>query len=139
MYKILVVDDDAGLRMSVRNTLEALKDIQVEEAFDGLNAVEKVKAGQFNLVILDVDMPRLSGFEAMQVIKEFDPGIIVLMVTAYATIGDAVKAVRDGAYHYIAKPFKSEDLLALIEKAKSAHNLISNIAASAPIERRTTE
>lgn len=133
MFKVLVVDDDAGLRLSVRNALETSPDIQVEEAFDGLNAVEKVKAGSYNLVILDVDMPRLSGFEAMQLIKEFDPGIIILMVTAYATIDDAVKAVRDGAYNYIAKPFKAEDLLALIEKAKSAHNLISNIAASAPI------
>ncbi len=133
MFKVLVVDDDAGLRLSVRNALETLNDIQIEEAFDGLNAVEKVKAGSYNLVILDVDMPRLSGFEAMQLIKEFDPGIIILMVTAYATIDDAVKAVREGAYHYIAKPFKAEDLLALIEKAKSAHNLISNIAASAPI------
>lgn len=133
MFKVLVVDDDAGLRLSVRNALETGNDIQVDEAFDGLNAVEKVKAGSYNLVILDVDMPRLSGFEAMQLIKEFDPGIIVLIMTAYATIDDAVKAVRDGAYNYIAKPFKGEDLLALIEKAKSAHNLISNIAASAPI------
>lgn len=133
MFKILVVDDDAGLRLTVRNALEALNQVSVDEAFDGLNAVEKVKAGNYNLVILDVDMPRLSGFEAMQLIKEFDPGIIILMVTAYATIDDAVKAVRDGAYHYIAKPFKAEDLLALIEKAKTAHNLISNIAASAPI------
>ncbi len=133
MLKVLVVDDDAGLRMSVRNALEAVKDIQVDEAFDGMNAVEKVKAGSYNVAILDVDMPRLSGFEAMQLIKEHDPGIIVLMMTAYATIDDAVKAVREGAYHYIAKPFKGEDLIALIEKSRTAHNLISNIAVSAPI------
>lgn len=134
MTKILVVDDDAGLRLSVRNTLEATKDIQVDEAFDGLNAVEKVKAnGRYDVVILDIDMPRLSGFEAMQAIKEHDPGIIVLMMTAYATIDDAVRAVREGAFHYIAKPFKGEDLLALIDRARSAHKLISGIAASAPI------
>lgn len=135
MLKVLVVDDDQGLRLSVRSTLQSSGKFEVEEAFDGVNALEKIKApeAKFDLVILDVDMPRMNGLEALKHIKEFDPGIIVLMMTAYATVNDAVLAVKDGAYNYLSKPVSGEDLLNLAEKAIRAHTLISNIAASSPV------
>ncbi|MGE0631207.1 MAG: sigma-54-dependent transcriptional regulator [Pseudobdellovibrionaceae bacterium] len=132
MLKVLVVDDDQGLRLSVKSTLESTGRFQIEEAFDGLNAVEKVKAGNYNIVVLDVDMPRLSGLEALKHIKEFDPGIIVLMMTAFATIDDAVKAVKDGAYNYLSKPVAGDEMIRLLDKAVAAHTLISSVAASAP-------
>lgn len=132
MMKVLVVDDDQGLRLSVKNTLVELGHFQVDEAFDGVNALEKIKSGSYNLVILDVDMPRMSGLEALNAIKEYDPTIIVIVMTAYANINDAVKVVKDGAYNYIAKPIKGEDLVGLVNKALAAHNLISQAAASAP-------
>lgn len=99
MFKILVVDDDSGLRLSVKSTLQATKRFEVDEAYDGLDALEKVKCQNYNAVLLDVDMPRMSGVEALRAIKEHDPSIIVLIMTAYATIDDAVKSVRDGAYN----------------------------------------
>ena len=133
MYKILVVDDDSGLRLSVKSTLESTQKVEVEEAFDGLNAVEKVKQNKYNAVLLDVDMPRMSGLEALKAIKEHDPSMIVIIMTAYATIDDAVQAVRDGAYNYVAKPVKGDELIEMVEKAIVAHNLISDVAASAPI------
>jgi two-component system response regulator HydG len=132
MMKVLVVDDDQGLRMTVKNTIETMGQFQVDEAFDGINALEKIKAGSYNLVILDVDMPRMNGLEALNAIKEFDPTIIAIIMTAYANINDAVKAVKNGAYNYISKPIKSEELMELVNKALAAHNLISEIAASAP-------
>ena len=138
MLRVLVVDDDQGLRFSVRETLMQSPlgrsgQFEVEEAVDGLQALEKVKAGRYDLVLLDVDMPRLNGLEALKLIKEHDPSTIVLIMTAYAAVGDAVQAVKDGAYNYIAKPVKSEDLLKLLDKALSAQAMISNVAASAPI------
>ena len=136
MLRALVVDDDQGLRLSIKSTLISAKDFQVEEAFDGINALEKVKKDQlknFDLVILDVDMPRLNGLETLKAIKEYDPGMIVVMLTAHATLSDAVVAVKDGAYDYLSKPVSSEDLMSLIDKAVSAHKLIANIAASAPV------
>lgn len=135
MFKILVVDDDAGLRLSIKSAFASHSKYDVTEAFDGINAMEKVKTpgNKFDVVILDVDMPRLNGLETLKQIKEFDPGIIVLMLTAHATLNDAVNAVKDGAYNYLSKPVSSEDLLSLIEKALHAHSLISNIAASAPV------
>jgi two-component system, NtrC family, response regulator HydG len=133
MFKVLVVDDDQGLRLSVRHALESMKKFEIEEAFDGVNAVEKVKANKgYNLVILDVDMPRMNGLEALKVIKEFDPSIIVIVMTAYANINDAVQTVKEGAFNYVSKPIKSEELVAMVDKALEAHNLISQVAISAP-------
>lgn len=135
MLKVLVVDDDQGLRLSVKSTLTSSRRFEVEEAFDGLNAIEKIKTSdkKFDVVLLDVDMPRLNGLEALKLIKEHDPGIIVLMLTAHATVDHAVQAVKDGAYNYLSKPVAGDELLALVDKAVSAHTMISNIAASAPV------
>lgn len=133
MYKVLVVDDDPGLRLSVRSSLANTGKFLVEEAFDGVDALEKVRAGEFNLAILDVDMPRMSGLEALKLIKEHDPSIIVVIMTAYANIDDAVRAVKEGAYNYVAKPVKSDELVAMVDKAIKAYSLISDVAASAPM------
>lgn len=135
MLKVLVADDDQGLRLSVKSTLQTSGRFEIEEAFDGINALEKIKSPdkKFDLVILDVDMPRLNGLQALKLIKEYDPGIIVLMMTAHATVNDAVLAVKDGAYNYLPKPVSGQDLIALVDRAVSAHTLISNIAASSPV------
>ena len=133
MFKVLVVDDDAGLRLSVKNTLSSTGKFEVEEAFDGVDAVEKVKADNYKIVLLDVDMPRMTGLEALKVIKEHDPSIIVLIMTAYANINDAVKAVKEGAYNYMQKPVKGDVLVDMVEKAIYAYSMISDAAASAPM------
>lgn len=132
MLKVLVADDDATLRLSVTSALLASGRFQVEEAVDGLDAVEKIKTGQYQLALLDVDMPKMTGLEALKEIKEHDPSIIALIMTAYANVNDAVLAVKEGAYDYLSKPVKEERLLTLIGKALEAHSLISRVAASAP-------
>ncbi|WP_374000700.1 sigma-54-dependent transcriptional regulator [Bdellovibrio bacteriovorus] len=135
MLKVLVVDDDQGLRLSVKSALSVTQRFEVDEAFDGVNAMEKIKAGdkKYDVVILDVDMPRMNGLETLRQIKELDPGTIVLIMTAHATLNDAIQAVKDGAFNYLQKPVAGDDLIALIDKAVNAHTLISNIAASAPV------
>ena len=133
MVRVLVVDDDAALRLSVKSALKNRGGFEIEEAGDGLSAVEKVKASHYNMVLLDVDMPRMNGMEALKLIKEHDPSIIVIILTAYATIEDAVKAVKDGAYNYVSKPVKSENLIEIVERALKAHAMISDVANSAPI------
>lgn len=132
MFRILVVDDDSGLRMAVKSALLATGRFEVEEAFDGVNALEKVKEKPYNMVILDVDMPRKNGLQALKEIKELDPSIQVLILTAYGTIDMAVQAVKDGAYNYISKPIKGEVLVDIVDRAVNALNLISTAAASAP-------
>ncbi len=135
MLKVLVVDDDQGLRLSIKTALAANPRFQVEEAFDGINALEKYQASEpkFDVVILDVDMPRLNGLETLKRLKEKDPGLIVLMLTAHATVQDAVQAVKDGAYNFLSKPVSGDDLLQILDRAVEAHRLISSIAASSPV------
>ena len=138
MLNALVVDDDQAQRLSVRSALEGAKKFNIEEAFDGINALEKVKLAaenktQYDIIILDVDMPRLNGLEALKQIKEIDPGIIVLMLTAHATVEVAVQAVRDGAYNFLSKPISGPDLIILLDKAITAHTLISTLAVSSPV------
>lgn len=135
MLKVLVVDDDQGLRLSIKTALAASNRFQVEEAFDGINALEKYAASEpkYDIVLLDVDMPRLNGLETLKRLKEKDPGLIVLMLTAHATVQDAVQAVKDGAYNFLSKPVSGDELLQLVDRAVEAYRLISSIAASSPV------
>ena len=138
MLKVLVVDDDQALRLSVKSALAGIKKFIIEEAFDGVNALEKIKVASagsraFDIIILDVDMPRKNGLATLKEIKEIDPGIIVLMLTAHASVEVAVQAVRDGAYNFLSKPISSDELINLIDKAINAHMLISSLAVSSPV------
>lgn len=139
--RLLIVDDDMGLRKSLVSSLQQslnLKNLnaQIDEAFDGISALEKIKLENqknYDVVVLDVDMPRLNGLETLKETMEYDPSMIAIMLTAHATLTDAVTAVKDGAYNYLSKPVSADDLLQLIEKAVRARNLISSVAASAPV------
>ena len=101
MLKVLVVDDDAALRLSVKTTLASAGSFEIEEAFDGVNALEKVKASDFNMVILDVDMPRMNGLELTQSIRAWNDKskTPIVMITSRTTNKHrelAKKAGNDG-------------------------------------------
>ncbi|MBI3543502.1 MAG: sigma-54-dependent Fis family transcriptional regulator, partial [Deltaproteobacteria bacterium] len=132
MFKVLVVDDDSGLRLTVTSALGEAH-YMVDQAQDGEEAVNKVRANSYNLVLLDVNMPRMSGMEALKQIKAYDPSIIVIMLTAYANVRDAIEATKEGAYNYLEKPIKAENLVYLIDKALKAHNMVKSISFSAPV------
>jgi len=132
--KVLVADDDQGLRLAVRSALESAGGrYEVIEAFDGINVCEKMKEHDICIAILDVDMPRMTGLEALKAIKEHNPGVVVIMLTAFASIDTAVQAVKDGAYNYLSKPLQSDELLRIVERALQAQTLMSSVAASAPV------
>ncbi|MEY4615682.1 MAG: hypothetical protein RJB66_642 [Pseudomonadota bacterium] len=131
--RVLVVDDDEGLRKGLRGILQSSGRFEIDEAFDGIDAVEKNLQQPYDVILLDVDMPRMNGLEALRQIKAKNPEIIVLIMTAFATIDSAVQAVKDGAYNYLAKPVSGDDLIMILDKALEAHSLISNVAVSAPV------
>ena len=131
MHKVLVVDDDKVLQDSVKQALE-FHHFFVETADDGKEALNKVTASKYDLVVMDVNMPEMNGIEALEHIKKYDPSIIVLIVTAYSNVGDAVKAVKLGAYNYLEKPISSENLVALIKRALKARSLVETTKFSAP-------
>jgi two-component system, NtrC family, response regulator AtoC len=134
LLKILVVDDDKELRSSVVSALKSK--YSLEEAEDGVVALEKVRSTTFDLVMLDVDMPRMRGLECLKAIKSYDPRIIVVIMTAYTNLKDAVEAIREGAYNYVSKPIKHEEIKAIVEKAFEAHDLIKVAVYSAPTDTK---
>ena len=131
--RVLVADDDQGLRISVKNTLLNTGRFEVDEAFDGVNALEKCEEKSYSLVFLDMDMPRMGGLETLKKLKEQNPATTVIIMTAYATIDDAVRAVKEGAFNYLSKPVNSNELLENVDKALAAYNIISSVAHSAPV------
>ncbi len=135
--KVLVVDDDKELKTTICELLKG-KHFQVAEATDGVEALECIKKNRPDLVIMDVNMPRLDGLTTLKRIKESDPSIIVIIMTAYSTIEDAVQAVKDGAYNYLAKPIKHTAIVEMVERALEAHQMIRRMAFSAPVVRIDT-
>lgn len=111
--KILVVEDDAGLREALTDTL-LLAQYDVIAAESGEEAMQLLKQHKCRLVVSDVQMPGISGLDLLKSIKLNYPQIPVLMMTAYATVNDAVQAIRIGAVDYLAKPFSPQVLVNMV-------------------------
>lgn len=131
MHKVLVVDDDRVLQDSVRQALE-YHHFFVDTASNGREALDRVATGNYDLVVMDVNMPEMNGIEALEQIKKINPSIIVLILTAYSNVGDAVKTVKLGAFNYLEKPITSDNLVALIKRALKARSLVETSKFSAP-------
>jgi two-component system, NtrC family, response regulator HydG len=131
MHKVLVVDDDQVLQQSVKQALE-YHHFVVDVANNGKEAVTKVYGQKYDLVVMDVNMPEMDGIQALIEIKKHDPSVIVLILTAYSNVSDAVKAVKEGAYNYLEKPITSENLVALIKRALKARSMVETVGFSSP-------
>lgn len=134
--KTLIVDDEPDLRRSVKDfLLTNVPDIKFEisEAENGREALDKVKAGGFDLVLMDVRMPEMSGLEALSFIKTHDPRTFVVLMTAHSNLSDAVQAIKEGAYDYLEKPVQAERLATIVKKAVEARELVSDLAITNPI------
>ncbi len=132
----LIVDDEAELRRSVISILQsAMPEIEftIEEATNGKEALEKVKEQQWDLVLMDVKMPEMTGLEALTLIKEHDPRTFVVLMTAHSNLNDAVTAIKEGAYDYVEKPVNPQSLTNIVRKSLEARELVSSLALSNPI------
>ncbi len=108
-HSILVVDDDNYIRLFLQETLEG-KGYRVELAEDGKVALARIKAEPPDLVLTDLKMPKMDGLELLQAVNKFDqpPGVII--ITAYGTVETAVKAMKQGAFDYLTKPFSITEI-----------------------------
>ncbi len=134
--KTLIVDDEAELRRAVISILTStMPDVEftIDEAATGKEALSKVQQQQFDLVIMDVKMPEMNGLEALTAIKEHDPRIFVVLMTAHSNLHDAVLAIKEGAYDYVEKPVNPQLLGEVVRKSLDARELVSNLALSNPI------
>ena len=123
---ILIVEDDAGLREALYDTL-LLGDYDVVDADCAESALMVLSGRKIDLVVSDIQMGEMSGLALLKSIKAKYPQMPVLLMTAFATINDAVQAMRDGATDYLSKPFAPEVLL----------NLVGRYAPAQKIESRT--
>jgi two-component system response regulator PilR (NtrC family) len=105
--KILVADDEQSMREFLEIMLKK-EGYKVSLASNGEEVVKRIDNDLFDLVLLDIRMPKLDGISALKRIKAVAPETIVIMITAYASADTAIKAMKEGAYDYITKPFKVE-------------------------------
>ena len=113
--RILVVDDESLIRWSLAERLKA-EGYEVVEAETGGAAMDKLSDG-VDLVLLDYRLPDTDGVTILRKIKEFDQDILVILLTAFATVETAVEAMKLGAYHFANKPFNLDDVAATVERA----------------------
>jgi two-component system response regulator HydG len=120
---LLVADDDPGLRESLERTLTR-EGYRVVLASDGRAALERVQAGGIDLIVTDLRMPGLTGLELLRAAKAIMPDVDVILLTAFGTVEEAVQAMKDGAYDFLTKPFRREQLIKLVDKALERRDLI---------------
>ena len=120
---ILVADDDATHREVLRTLLEEWG-YAVREAVDGEHAVALCREQPFDLVLMDVRMPKKSGLEALKEIKVHNPAVPVLIMTAFSEVAAAVEAIKSGAYDYLTKPLDFEKLKVVLRNVFAHVGLI---------------
>jgi two-component system response regulator FlrC len=113
---ILIVDDDPQMRVAMSETIKR-DQYSVCTAASGVEALDQLKNGQFRLVITDLRMPVVSGLDLLREIKSCSPRTQVVLVTAHAAVDNAVEAMKLGAFDYLVKPFSTQSLQSLVERA----------------------
>ena len=113
--RILVVDDEENIREGCRRSLERIGH-EVEVAAEAKEALAKLDGQGFDLALLDIRMPGLSGVELLEAVKARDAAVAVVMMTGYASIESAVECMKKGAEEYVAKPFKPDDIREVVER-----------------------
>ena len=116
---ILVVDDERNIRNNLAMVLEA-EGYKVDKASNGDDAILQVKAGLYDIVFVDIQMPKMDGLELLRYLRGLRPKMPVVMLTAYGTVSRAVDAMKLGAVDFIEKPFDPKNILAALRGNPSA-------------------
>ena len=135
MAHILIVDDEERMRHLLSIMLES-RGYRVDQAGDGLEAFEMVRATPFDMVITDIKMPRMDGTQFLEKVMELDMPCPVVFITAFATVESAVEAMRQGACDYITKPFEEDRILLTVERTL---NLSKIMAENRDLKRELRE
>lgn len=113
--RILIVDDEAGMCDFLAFYLKGLG-FEVETAFNGMEALARIEQQPFKVVLADIMMPAIDGLEMLRLVKRETPETAVIMMTAYASLDKAMKAIQYGAVDLLIKPFELNQLLATIDR-----------------------
>ena len=124
MATVLIVEDKESMAQMLSQAVEA-EGYEVVMARDGREGIQKLKQGKIDLVVTDLKLPHKNGLEVLETAKEYNPLVPVILMTAFGTIETAVKAVKEGAYDFLTKPFDPDHLLLLIGKALEKQRLLT--------------
>ncbi len=114
--RVLIIEDESLIRWSLRQKFEE-RGYEVSEADSGETGLDAFDSGVYDLIMLDYRLPDMTGLDILRRIRVSDHDVVVIMITAYSNIEDAVEAIKLGAYDYIAKPFQIDELLLTVDKA----------------------
>jgi DNA-binding response OmpR family regulator len=113
--RILIVDDERTTRLSL-SEIFTLRGATTSTAADGAEAIVQIKQTVFDLIILDVKMPGVSGLQVLDYVQEHAPGTVCILLTAHATIDSAIRALRQGAFDYVLKPAQPKAIIEVVER-----------------------
>src|SRR4030066_233799 len=122
MDTILVIEDKESMLDMLKQTLEG-EGYRVIAAKDGAEGIKKLSVERIGLVLTDLKLPKKDGFDVLTAVRDDNPLLPVIVMTAFGTIETAVKAVKQGAYDFLTKPFDTEHLLVLIKRALDTYRL----------------
>ncbi|MFP4379961.1 MAG: ATP-binding protein [Candidatus Sumerlaeia bacterium] len=143
--RMLITDDESAMRMVVKRALRNFTvhvpdidsdvEFDIDEAGTGEEALKKIQANPPDLALMDLKLPGISGLEVLDKVAEMKNDVLIIMITAYATIQTAVSATKQGAYDFLAKPFTPEELRNTVRKA-TRHLILSRQARQLAEEKR---
>jgi DNA-binding NtrC family response regulator len=122
--RILIVDDEEGMRRLLSRVLSR-EGYETSAVGSGAEALRQVASERFDLVVTDIKMPEMDGLQLLAELKEYEPSLPIIVITAYGTIENAVQALRSGAYDYIAKPFENDEIKLTVAKAFERERLLA--------------
>jgi two-component system nitrogen regulation response regulator GlnG len=132
MEKILVVDDDAAIRRAFRRSLQR-EDLEIVEAADAEETIGQIARERPDLVVMDIRLGQQNGLDILRKLRELDPKLLVIMMTAYGTTATAIEAMKLGAYDYVLKPFDVPKVKALIEAGLKAARDMRQVVSYQPL------
>jgi signal transduction histidine kinase len=135
---ILVIDHELGMRVGCQRALQS-QGYHVDTAPNGMEGLEKLRANGYGLILLDMMMPGISGLEMLDRIAQLDPSIVCVIITGYATVELAVRAIKKGAYDFITKPFDSDTLTLTVEQGMEKRRLSLQALRLAALEAKARE
>ena len=122
--KILVIDDEEIVGESLRKTFED-EDYEIDTAYSGEEGIRKSRGKTFDLMIVDLKMPDISGLDVIRTIKEEQPDTMMVMITGYSSVDSAVRALKIGAFDYLPKPFTPDEINDVVERALGTRERIA--------------
>ena len=132
--RVLIVDDEPSIRKVLAAHLGRMG-YDVATAQDGAEAISALEDDLFHVVVSDMQMPVVNGLDLLRWVREHQPGLPLILITAHGTVDSAVQALKDGAFDYISKPFDQDELQASIAKALATERRNAHHATADPGER----